>query len=393
MSRDELESRKIELEIAQLNLSWWKRPGYIAALVPTVVALASVLAAFLTGVFDARQAEIDASVKLLTAEKLTLELRTSELRSQELDLKQDISEFESKKGILEAEIEAQEKRFRQAKFSVPLNAVLATDEIIEPSHPLFALLIDNLQHKDTNEEGVGLIEEAIARQHSDERGKLLKGNLLRVLYIGTLKDDYLHRLHVLSRSVVTLDSASEAHSDLTWYWHIFDFAWPIDARRKNASLLSDIITDTKVSRKIFPDIMQALAETLESSKLSEEFHRLDSCRAIASVARDIGLDAKFHNFDRTNALALLAVLSPFSAVFAFGKIITTESDNMELLYTLEDDWSYSEALDGEMVRLGAPKKAVPKLWSKWLALQRDNGRTALARKFHRRGRKRLLLMA
>ena len=317
-NKEQLEVRKIELEIHQLTLSWWKRPAYIAALVPTVVALVSVFAAFLTGVFDARQSEIDASVKLLKAEQLSLELQTSELRSQESTLSREVSEFENRKQTLEAEVAAQERKLSQARFSIPLNAFLSTDEVIGPYHPFIPLLIDNLRQEDTNGEGELLIVRAIEQQRRDDRGLLLEGNLLRVLYLGTQKNEFLLRLHDLTK-VVAVDYSSKVQSDLSWYWSIFDKVWPIDARRRNATLLSGILTSEGLPREATPEIMRALAKTLESTELVSEFHRQNSCHAIVTHARDIVLDKNLNSYDRTSALSLLAVLSPSIAVFAVGK--------------------------------------------------------------------------
>ena len=370
-SKEQLEVRKIELEISQLTLSWWKRPAYIAALVPTVVALVSVLAAFLTGVFDARQAEIDASVKLLKAEQLSLELKTSELRSQESTLTQEISAFEARKQTLEAEVETQERRLRQAKFRIPLNALLSTDEVVDPYHSLIPLLIENLRQEDPSGEGESIIVTAIERQPGGQRGLLVKGILLRVLYLGTQKDEYLLQLHDLTKRIVAGDYSSNVQSDLSWYWNIFGNDWPIDARRRNATLLSSVLTSDGFPREATPEIMLALAETLESTVLVGEFHKQDSCQEIVTFARDIVLDKSLDSYDRSNALGLLAVLYPSIAVFAIGEIVINEFENLELMYILEEDVTYSESLSEEVKRLGAPGKAVHQLWSKWLESHSD----------------------
>jgi hypothetical protein len=83
-SKDELELTKLRLEIAELERAWWKKPIYLLAALPTVLALGSLSIGFLTGYFQAA---------------------TTKLENQRFALEQQIKEFESRRDQLHRENE------------------------------------------------------------------------------------------------------------------------------------------------------------------------------------------------------------------------------------------------------------------------------------------------
>jgi len=54
-----LERKKLALEIADLERSWWKRPAYVLAALPTVLAFGTLLVGALSGYFSAQLTKLD----------------------------------------------------------------------------------------------------------------------------------------------------------------------------------------------------------------------------------------------------------------------------------------------------------------------------------------------
>ena len=256
---------------------------------------------------------------------------------------------------------------------MPLKVVLDRNITINPFHGAFELLIQSLRQEDSREEGVKLIEKAITSQLADNRGAIIEGSLLSVLYLGTLQNEYLVRLHTLSREVAQMNFASTISPNLSWYWTIFYYDWPDKVRLGNATLLSNIITSDKISPEIIPDIIEALTETLEPNESINEYHKIDICREVAALTVKVSLDNNFDHYDRIDAFRLLAELSPYSAVVVVGQIVTKEFSNINLIKTLNEDLTSWTSLSEEIKRIGAPEVTMEERWSAWL---RDQGHTA-----------------
>lgn len=56
---DVLQLKKIELEIAQLTKPWYTKPGYMAILIPGLIALVSLCVGIYTGVFDVKKEKLE----------------------------------------------------------------------------------------------------------------------------------------------------------------------------------------------------------------------------------------------------------------------------------------------------------------------------------------------
>lgn len=63
IQRDTLELRKLELEIAELERPWWKRPVYLTLVVPILAALIAFVAVAAGGYFDQRRSILEAEIK------------------------------------------------------------------------------------------------------------------------------------------------------------------------------------------------------------------------------------------------------------------------------------------------------------------------------------------
>ena len=58
-TKEDLEKEKLRLEIAELNRQWWKKPAYIAAVFPTLLALTTLVYGFANGYFQASFIKLD----------------------------------------------------------------------------------------------------------------------------------------------------------------------------------------------------------------------------------------------------------------------------------------------------------------------------------------------
>src|SRR5882762_10361168 len=84
-----LELRKLALEIADLERPWWRRPAYVLAALPTLLAFATVLVAVFSGYFQAayiklenQKHDIEAQVKEFEAKREELHQQYDSLRQQ-----------------------------------------------------------------------------------------------------------------------------------------------------------------------------------------------------------------------------------------------------------------------------------------------------------------------
>ena len=80
--KNSLEIRKISLEITELERQWWKRPSYILAALPTLLAIAALSVGFLNGFFSAQLTKLENQRHDLAAEVKEFEARRAELSRQ-----------------------------------------------------------------------------------------------------------------------------------------------------------------------------------------------------------------------------------------------------------------------------------------------------------------------
>jgi outer membrane murein-binding lipoprotein Lpp len=77
-----LERKKLALEIADLERSWWKRPTYILAALPTLLAIIALSVGFLNGFFSAQLTKLDNQKHDLEAQVKEFEAKRDDLHKQ-----------------------------------------------------------------------------------------------------------------------------------------------------------------------------------------------------------------------------------------------------------------------------------------------------------------------
>lgn len=97
MENDEKESlhlKKLALEIAEMERPWWKRPNYVLAALPTLLAVVALSIGFLNGFFSAQ---------------------LTKLENQKHDLEVQIRDFEGKRDDLHRQHEETKQELNQTK--------------------------------------------------------------------------------------------------------------------------------------------------------------------------------------------------------------------------------------------------------------------------------------
>ncbi|SRR6266404_1390757 len=77
-----LERKKLALEIADMERAWWKRPTYILAALPTLLAVIALSVGFLNGFFNAQLTKLDNQKHDLEAQVKAFEDKRDDLHRQ-----------------------------------------------------------------------------------------------------------------------------------------------------------------------------------------------------------------------------------------------------------------------------------------------------------------------
>src|SRR5687767_2687642 len=79
---EDLEKEKLQLEIAELSRAWWKKPAYIGAALPTILALMTIVYGFVTGYFQSEFRRLQNDKAVLEREKATLVQENARLKTE-----------------------------------------------------------------------------------------------------------------------------------------------------------------------------------------------------------------------------------------------------------------------------------------------------------------------
>jgi DNA repair exonuclease SbcCD ATPase subunit len=85
--RTKLEIEKLQAEVRELQMAFWKKPAYLGVFLPVGLAVITLFAAIVTGYFsaerkrlEAEKAQLQSELNAMNSKKDTLEVQTTQLR-------------------------------------------------------------------------------------------------------------------------------------------------------------------------------------------------------------------------------------------------------------------------------------------------------------------------
>ena len=101
-TKEILEREKLALEIEQLKQPWWKKPTYILAALPTLLAVVSVIYGFANGYFQAaaiklenQKRDVEVQIRVLQEERQSLEKYINGLNFSSKELRAELDELKN----------------------------------------------------------------------------------------------------------------------------------------------------------------------------------------------------------------------------------------------------------------------------------------------------------
>jgi DNA repair ATPase RecN len=107
LTKRRLESRKIELEIKDLERPFWKRPVYVLAGLPTVLAVVTLSVGVFNGYFSASLTKLENQKFAVEAEIKEFEVRRDTLHAENDRLKRENDSVEEKINSIEKRHDSQ----------------------------------------------------------------------------------------------------------------------------------------------------------------------------------------------------------------------------------------------------------------------------------------------
>jgi len=100
LTKEELERKKIELEIKDLERPFWKRPVYVLAALPTLLAVGTLSVGLFNGYFSAsltkldnQKHDVEAQIKDFEAKRDELHTENERLKTEKASVEQKIAEL------------------------------------------------------------------------------------------------------------------------------------------------------------------------------------------------------------------------------------------------------------------------------------------------------------
>jgi hypothetical protein len=92
LEKRRLECEKLRAEISQVELAWWKRPGYIGSIAPILIALVGFLSVWSTGFFETQRAELRSEIEKLETEQKDLSNNNQKLVQASAEIQNQIDQ-------------------------------------------------------------------------------------------------------------------------------------------------------------------------------------------------------------------------------------------------------------------------------------------------------------
>lgn len=185
--KEKLEVKKLQLEVDQLQVPFWKRPSYVGGVfVPVALAALTLIGAFVTGYFDAERSRLKTEKTELAAAVEKLRVESEDLKREKTELQARLERLNEDKTKLENEITGLEQdaaKLRDERDQLKKE--------VEPLKKRVKKLVDESQHvladltkvADAKQGEIAFILERIGRGRLPEVESLLlnvQGQISRI---------------------------------------------------------------------------------------------------------------------------------------------------------------------------------------------------------------------
>jgi hypothetical protein len=423
LPKEDLERQKLALEIRQLSRPWWKNTTYLAILLPTVIAVGTLIEGYASGYFSNQATLRDIKE---TEHKIETE-RLEEKREALEKAQQEVTQLTAKLGGEKTRLAAETRRVQESlaeatrkhdaemvalkqqqgkemakteeKFKKELAQLTQANqnEIATLEDATFQSRIDLLKQRQESLSYIEIpAEELIAiLQRKDGRylravnaiqgviadGKTpanLKGAMLYVLFRGTGDPIYRSRLYDLAKvQVVALNIYGPGAGAAGYVFDILGHGeWSAVERLDLCILLADLLKNSHLNHEAQGRLLFAIWDlSAVGGNADPHFqeHEPDRYLDIVDIARDVLLDKNLFSFDRTlRGGTPLRALAPRAFLSAVATILANpaESDlkvRTQLLQDLQSTYTHGRRID-----FICPTRDDPTMWGDWLRENADS---------------------
>ena len=415
------ESEKLDLEIKALRQPWWQMPAYVAALLPTLLAIASLIYAFRNGYFQVAALQQKIADDRQKIERTQLEMQNGDLKKEREGLQQEVADFTQKKDQLHqlndslsaknqtlatanddskkrldvlngqvaglqtqrSQLSGQLDRLKQQNHDVEQrSAELQKNLEIAPAEMFVSSVAKAQWVYPGNDDALLFLKQS--RDHPDSRKawrevlvRALNGTkdtphrvaILYVLYFMTRERPWRDELVSDIKAAAYQGNTSDAHAVIA---AINDYrvdmdaggGWTRDDKCDFIRLTAGMLRDPKVTEESRENLMNALSFIRFGDGLriydTVPHEYLDLIR----VARDTALK---NNPGRTTGLRLLKALSPWTCLAVAAAILTDPTTSAtDRVYVAQDTRYLSPITQGYgPLPSGHPESADVAEWTKW----------------------------
>ncbi len=379
--KEMLESKKLELEIAHIKSSWWKKPAYLAAFIPASVAVITIFQILYTGYFENKRTLLNIETLNLVETRKDLENQKSQA---EFELEESRKELREKKQLLDLEkkqtettrsnlekerlkmeeqlIALREKHKRDIKeesVNTHIETLTKNEDVIypvRPFHPASQKLIKLIQTNDPS-----YLKKIIAALDTADN-ETVKANLLYVLFKGTGDDKWFNYLLNMAHSQPeTLDDE---------FWIVFGLG---EWGGKHYLLLEELLNIMSSVDLSYGAKMNIFLEFTSNSEcpycLRGAIKNKDVFFEGIRFARDMALASKLNETERSVAFRALAEMEPRAFFVVGAKVLATEPLNSIVRIRFLEDLEQN-IFSGLKEEIGSPPS--DKNWSQWQEEHQDS---------------------
>jgi chromosome segregation ATPase len=156
MSSKDLQKQKLELEIKELNRHWLKNPNYLQVLLPTTLAIFSLLYALTSGLFSSKQELLELNKKQLETDITSFQKQKDNLTSTNNMLKIDIRKYNDSLRNKDLILKKYENSFTKEREKI--NSLNEEVEILKSTRNNYNLEISTLEKEYNNKKQTYLKE-------------------------------------------------------------------------------------------------------------------------------------------------------------------------------------------------------------------------------------------